>query len=289
LNRVGLTRHFKVLNLPHFKEHTVVEEVFVSDYLTDVHQQLWQSMLKCADQSAAQERQRIARDLHDSVGHALTSLNLKLQTAMKLCQPDPISAQDYLTEAHELVAIAAQEVRQSIRTLRQEPDQTSLSTLVEPLLQDFYATTAILPQVTWDESVALPTGLITTFYRVIQEALNNCRKYAQASSVEIHLTSNADGVSLSICDNGRGFDAHQVFSSYGLRGMKERLEMHQGRLLIQTHPGQGCEIIAQIAHPTAAHHTPINHTPIVAAQMLPIQTPTTIGPWVSFSLDSWSF
>ncbi len=214
----------------------MVEEVYASDYLTDVHQQLWQSMLKCADQSAAQERQRIARDLHDSVGHALTSLNLKRQTAMKLCQPDPISAQDYLSEAHELVAIAAQEVRQSIRTL------------------------------------------VTTLYRVIQEALNNCRKYAQATTVEVKLVSNAAEISLSIRDNGRGFDSHQVFSSYGLRGMKERLAMHQGELLIQTHPGQGCEIIAQIAHRTAA----------IAQPMRPIPTPS-IGPWVSFSLDGWSF
>jgi signal transduction histidine kinase len=250
----------------------VVEEVYVSDYLTDVHQQLWQSMLKCADQSAAQERQRIARDLHDSVGHALTSLNLKLQTAMKLCQPDPVTAQDYLTEAHQLVAIAAQEVRQSIRTLRHETDQTSLQALLVALAQDFYTTTKILPQVSWHESVELPTALVTTLYRIIQEALNNCRKYAQATSVEIQLSSDTDRVTLSIRDNGRGFDAHQVFSSYGLRGMKERLDMHQGLLIIQTQPGEGCEIIVEI--------------PRRSPQVAPTITPS-IGPWVSFSLDTW--
>jgi signal transduction histidine kinase len=279
-----LKRHY-------LKEHTVVEEVYVSDYLTDVHQQLWQSMLKCADQSAAQERQRIARDLHDSVGHALTSLNLKLQTAMKLCQPDPISAQDYLTEAHELVAIAAQEVRQSIRTLRHETDQTSLQALLVPLAQDFYATTTILPEITWHESVELPTALVTTLYRVIQEALNNCRKYAQATRVEIQLNSNVDGVTLRIRDNGRGFDSQQVFSSYGLRGMKERLDMHQGQLVIQTQPGQGCEIIAQIVH---QKHSQLNHIPNVGCVVpqgnaSPESPNPPIGPWVSFSLDSWSF
>jgi signal transduction histidine kinase len=270
-----LKRHY-------LQEHTVVEEVYVSDYLTDVHQQLWQSMLKCADQSAAQERQRIARDLHDSVGHALTSLNLKLQTAMKLCQPDPVSAQDYLTEAHQLVAIAAQEVRQSIRTLRHETDQTSLQALLVPLAQDFYTTTTILPQITWHESVELPTALITTLYRVIQEALNNCRKYAQATNVEIQLNSTADRVTLSIRDNGRGFDAHQVFSSYGLRGMKERLDMHQGQLVIQTHPGEGCEIMVEI--PRRSQQI----APTIAPTISPAIGPS-IGPWVSFSLDTWSF
>jgi hypothetical protein len=105
------------------------------------------------------------------------------------------------------------------------------------------------------------------------------------------LNSNVDGVTLRIRDNGRGFDSQQVFSSYGLRGMKERLDMHQGQLLIETQPGQGCEIIAQIVH---QKHSQLNHIPNVGCVVpqgnaSPESPNPPIGPWVSFSLDSWSF
>ncbi|MEH2251923.1 histidine kinase dimerization/phosphoacceptor domain-containing protein [Nostoc sp.] len=67
----------------------MVEELYTPEQLDKMHQQLWQCVLQFANFSATQERNRIAQDLHDSLGHALTAVNFQLQTAIKLCKPDP--------------------------------------------------------------------------------------------------------------------------------------------------------------------------------------------------------
>lgn len=220
----------------------MVEEVYTPEQLAQMHDSLWQCVLQFANVSAAQERNRIARDLHDSLGHSLTGLNLQLQTAIKLCKPDPNQAQELLNEAHKLVALASQEMRQSVKALRNDATETqSLETLVASLINDFHETTGILPEV--DINLAMfpiPSHLITPIYRIIQEALNNIRKYAQATGVQIHVCTTSTGVYLIIKDNGRGFDPEKVSGGYGLQGMQERVAVLQGRLQLESQPGNGC-------------------------------------------------
>ncbi|MBF1990818.1 sensor histidine kinase [Fischerella thermalis] len=185
----------------------MVEELYTPEQLTQMHNSLWEYVLQFANLSATQERNRIARDLHDSLGSSLTALNIQLQTAMKLWKPDPNQAQQFLNEAHRLVAIATQEVRQSLKALRDDALTTqSLDTLIESLVFDFHQTTGTLPEVDINLPISLPLHLTPPIYRIIQEALNNIRKYAQATAVKIHLYTTSSGVHLTIKDNGRGFD-----------------------------------------------------------------------------------
>ena len=126
------------------QKRNMVEELYTPEQLAQTHQQLWQYVLQFANFSAVQERNRIARELHDSLGHALTALNFQLQTAIKLCKLDPTQAQQFLTEAHRLVTIATQEVRHSVRTLRSDaPENQSLETLIESLGNDFQQITGV--------------------------------------------------------------------------------------------------------------------------------------------------
>ncbi|MBE9215543.1 sensor histidine kinase [Plectonema cf. radiosum LEGE 06105] len=208
----------------------MVEELYTPEQLAQMHDSLWQCVLQFANLSAVQERNRIARDLHDSVGHALTGLNFQLQTAIK-CQPDPIQVQKFLTEAHRLVAIATQEVRQSVKGLRSDALETqSLEMLIASLVNDFYDSTGILPQVEITERVATPSQLIAPIYRIIQEALNNIRKYARATEVQLDICTTVTQLHLTIQDNGRGFDPEKVSGGYGLQGMQERVAVLQGYL-----------------------------------------------------------
>lgn len=219
----------------------MVEELYTPEQLAQMHDSLWQCVLQFANVSAAQERNRIARDLHDSLGHSLTGLNLQLQTAIKLCKPDPNQAQELLNEAHKLVALASQEMRQSVKALRNDATETqSLETLVTSLVNNFYQTTGIVPEVDINLAIALPSHLITPIYRIIQEALNNIRKYAQATSVQIHVCTTLTGVYLIVKDDGRGFDPVKVSGGYGLQGMQERVAVLQGRLQLESQPGCGC-------------------------------------------------
>jgi signal transduction histidine kinase len=220
----------------------VVEELYTPEQLAQMHDSLWQCVLQFANFSARQERNRIARDLHDSLGHSLTGLNLQLQTAMKLCKPDPNQAQELLNEAHKLVTLATKEVRQSVKALRNDATETqSLEVLVASLAHDFQQTTGVLPEVDINlPMLSLPSHLITPIYRIIQEALNNIRKYAQATSVQIHVCTTLTGVYLIVKDNGRGFDPQNVSGGYGLQGMQERVAVLQGRLQLESQPGNGC-------------------------------------------------
>ncbi|BAY28754.1 integral membrane sensor signal transduction histidine kinase [Nostoc carneum NIES-2107] len=225
----------------------MLEDLYTPEQLSQMHQQLWQCVLEFANLSAAQERNRIARELHDSLGHALTALNIQLQTASKLCKPDPNQAQEFLDEAHKLVAIATQEVRQSVKALRSDPlAGKSLETLIESLVRDFHLTTGIVPEVEMNLAIALLPQFTAPLYRIIQEALNNIRKYAQATAVQIHLSTTANGVYLTIQDNGRGFDAQKVANGYGLRGMQERIAVLQGHFQLVSQPGAGCCITVEI-------------------------------------------
>lgn len=225
----------------------MVEELYTPEQLAQMHDSLWQCVLQFANLSAAQERNRIARDLHDSLGSALTALNFQLQTAIKLCKPDPTQAQEFLSEAHRLVAIATQEVRQSVKTLRSEKIETqSLETLIESLVNDFHQTTGILPELEINLPISLSPQLVTPIYRIIQEALNNTRKYAKATQVQIHICTTSTGVHLTIGDNGRGFNPEQVSGGYGLQGMQERVAVLQGHLQLESQPGRGCCITVEI-------------------------------------------
>ncbi|MBD1858017.1 MULTISPECIES: sensor histidine kinase [Leptolyngbya] len=244
----------------------MAEELYTPDQLDQLHQQLWHCVLQFANISATQERTRIARDLHDSLGHALTALNFQLQTAMKLCQPNATEAQGVLTEAHRLVAIATQEMRDSVRVLRDDAiDTQAFEVLIESLIQDFYHTTQVRPS--FENKTQLPEYLKIPIYRIVQESLNNIRKYAQATTVQIQIEATSTQVSLTIQDNGRGFDQSTIVNGYGLKGMQERVALLQGTLEVKTQLGEGCCITARIP-----------------MQLLPT---IEIGDWQPLNLDNW--
>ncbi|BAY09549.1 sensor histidine kinase [Calothrix sp. NIES-2098] len=278
----------------------MIEQLYRPEKLALMHNSWWQCALEFANLSAAQERNRIARDLHDSLGYALTALNIQLQTAIKLYKPDPNQAQEFLYEAHRLVAIATKEVRQSVKALRNDPvSGQSLETLIESLVSDFYNTTGIVPEVEINLAVALLPHLTTPLYRIIQEALNNICKYAQATAVQIHLYTTSNKVYLSIKDNGRGFDSKKVSGGYGLQGMQERTAMFQGNFQLESQPGSGCcitvEIPMQISNlPELPNISDISNISVISEISIPQESVAVsqsqsiiIGEWQPLNLDEW--
>ena len=227
----------------------MTEQVYTSEKLAQMHQSLWECVLQFAQFSAMQERHRIARDLHDSLGHSLTGLNFQLQTAIQ-CQPDSSQVQEFLNEAHRLVKIASQEVRQSVKALRDDKLETqSLEVLIESLVNSFEQNTGLLPEVEIDLSTAIPSQFVTPIYRIIQEALNNICKYAVATAVNIYISDisqTSEKLYLKIEDNGRGFDPEKVSGGYGLQGMQERIYFLQGNFQLESQPGEGCCIKIEI-------------------------------------------
>jgi signal transduction histidine kinase len=198
--------------------------------------------------SAVQERNRIAREIHDSLGHVLTALNVQLQTAVRLWQPNPERAIDFLQQAKLLGNTAMQEVRRSVSSLRQEiKPEEPLDLAIESLVKEFYQTTGIdlQTQVMLDSS--LPPRVAKTLYRIMQESLTNICKHAKATSVTIKLSEGLNWVYLSIEDNGQGFRPDSTPTGFGLLGMQERVKNLNGKIQIDSHPTSGCCV--QVALP----------------------------------------
>lgn len=222
---------------------TLIAERRTQEKLTQAHHQLRQYSLQVEELAAVQERNRIAREIHDSLGHALTSLNVQIQTVLKLWNHNPTEAHAFLKQAQQLGTMAMQEVRQSVSTLRaDERAEPPLQEAIATLLQEFRQSTGISVDAAIHLTAPLPPEVTRTIYRLTQEALTNICKHAQATVVTLELSTEQDKVCLAIADNGRGFSYHQTTSGFGLQGMRERVTAIDGEFHLETSPGQGCRI-----------------------------------------------
>ncbi len=236
----GLTLVFVLLLI-----NALLAERQSRDKLTLANEQLRQYALRITDQVTLQERNRIARDIHDSLGHSLTALNIQLEGALKLWQSNPARAQTFLAEAKRLGSTALQEVRQSVSALRSDPLQgQSLADAIAALVEEAYHVTGVLPDYSINLSCPIPVEVSTAVYRIVQEALTNICKHAAATEVQIQLSTTTTELSLVIQDNGKGFSLDQNTTGFGLQGMRERAVALEGQFDIQSEPAGGCRIVA---------------------------------------------
>ncbi|AHJ29055.1 sensor histidine kinase [Nodularia spumigena CS-584] len=227
--------------------NTVISERQSREKLAIANEKLRQYALKIENQATLEERNRIAREIHDSLGHSLTALNLQLETALKLWQSHPVKAQAFLARAKELGSKSLNDVRQSVSTMRYNPLQgQTLEQAIASLLEDFHRSNGISPTCHINLEYSLPSDIIISIYRIIQESLTNISKYAIASEVKLEITTNKGSFRLIIEDNGKGFDIMQNTTGFGLQSMRDRTLALGGEFQINSTPGSGCEIIVNI-------------------------------------------
>jgi signal transduction histidine kinase len=210
--------------------------------LAETHAQLRQYALRIEDQATLQERNRIAREIHDGLGHTLAAQTIQINNALLYWQSDLTQAVAFLKQAKQLGSEAFLEVRKSISLLRSNPLQgESLESALRKLFKDFQNTTGITITSTIKRSLLLSPEVSTALFRIAQESLTNISKHAQATSITV--TLNQTGViHLSIEDNGTGFDPTQNTTGFGLQGMQERTHALGGQFQIHSHSGNGCTI-----------------------------------------------
>ncbi len=215
--------------------------------LATTNEQLQQYALQVEDLAAVRERNRIARDIHDSLGHALTALNVQLQTAGKLWNNDLNQSRSFLTQAQRLGELAIKEVRQSVGALRADArEEEPLEGAIESLVKDFRQGTGISISTHMTLNAVPSPQVIKVIYRIVQEALTNICKHAQATRVNIQLRASPDQVCLTIEDNGRGFRLNSNPTGFGLHSMRERVTALKGDLQLVTAPGAGCRITVEL-------------------------------------------
>lgn len=206
------------------------------------HKQLQSYANRVADLAATEERNRLARDIHDSLGHHLAAINIQLAKANAYRQRDPNRAFGAVKHAQQTVQDALKDVRASVSSLRQGgepfPFQASLNDLIRRM--DHSELDLALNQ-TGDSSSYSRLKLMT-LYRTIQEGLTNVHKHTNASQVHISLDFGSQDVRLKLTDNGSGFDVaawksrESQQTTYGLIGLQERLSLMGGTLYITSGP-----------------------------------------------------
>ncbi|RMF63636.1 MAG: sensor histidine kinase, partial [Cyanobacteria bacterium J069] len=217
------------------------------DKLTAANAQLRNYALRVEKLAMSQERNRIAREIHDSLGHSLTALNLQVEGALKLWQSNPQRAHQFLKEAKVLGSTALQDVRQSVAAMRADPlQEQSLEAAIALLARNVEQATGIAPICQIHLDGPLPADLSTSLYRIVQEAFTNICKYARPTQVLLDLQDTAATLHLLIQDDGVGFDPSQNRTGFGLQSMRERTEALGGIFELQTSPGQGCTITVHI-------------------------------------------
>lgn len=206
------------------------------------------------------ERARLARDLHDELGALLTSAKLdaarlrsRLLAAMAANSPvaeDSLDRLTHLTGTLDSVIALKRRITEDLRP--SSLDHLGLAVTLEILAREFGTRSGVQVHLSLGPAPLSPTAE-TAAYRIVQEAVNNISKYAQAQQVWIGLGREGKYVVLTVRDNGLGFDpATPRPQRYGLVGMRFRAEAERGRLRIQSAPGRGTRLILSLPVCTAA-------------------------------------
>lgn len=219
------------------------------------NRRLRQYALLIENQATLQERNRIAREIHDSVGHSLTAQSIQLENVAMQLNGNIELANQHLQKARQLGKEALQNVRNSVATLRKNPLQGKpLPDALIDLIQEFERTTGTTVKSEIYLKSSLPDEISTALYRVVQEALTNVSKHGYAEQVNLDLREKLTNISLLLEDNGQGFNPNENTTGFGLRGMRERIEAFGGSFHLSSQPTQGCKI--QIEIPLSIQHDP---------------------------------
>jgi signal transduction histidine kinase len=200
-----------------------------------------------------EERKRISRELHDVIAQTLTGINVRLATLKKEATVNTKGLNKKISRTQRLVEKSVDIVHRFARQLRPAVlDDLGLIPALHSFMKNFMKETGIRVSLTAFAGVEeLDIAKRTVLYRVAQEALNNVARHAQASRVEASLQRLPNALRMEIKDNGKSFEVERVLHTkrnkrLGLLGMRERVEMVGGSFAVESAPGQGTTIQAQI-------------------------------------------
>ena len=213
----------------------------------DLSQRIARDALRRIVNAQELERRRLARELHDETGQALSSILLGLKALDE--KVESAGAREAVSNVRELVVATLHDVRRLALELRPKVlDDFGLVPAVERLTDSFGGQTGI--GIRFESSLGderLPAEVETALFRIVQESLTNIVKHARARNISIVLTRKPGAVVAVIEDDGQGFDPKTVRDGgFGLEGMRERVGLLDGRLQIESTEGSGTTLIAQV-------------------------------------------
>jgi PAS domain S-box-containing protein len=200
------------------------------------------------------ERNRMAREIHDTLAQGFTGILIQLEAAEDTLTEEPEAAQAHIARARDLARQSLAEARRSVWALRSQAlEGSSLpGTLANLTRQMIFGTHMHMEFHVHGTPRSLPADTESNLLRIGLEALTNALKHAEATAIRVELSFASGQVRLSVQDNGKGFDPHRPTraDSFGLTGMRERAQSMGGQLTVASRPGQGTEVV--VVAPTAA-------------------------------------
>ncbi len=199
------------------------------------------------EKTVLKERNRLAREIHDGLGHYLTSIHIQLKAAQAVLKENPDVAQEAMNKAEYLAQEALNDVRRSVLALRtDQPSLGNVSEAIRELIPGDSDGTMYTFEVSGKEKELTPS-ISWMLYRAAQETLTNVHKHSEASQVNIRLNYNDRQVNLTVTDNGRGADS--LDGGFGISGLRERVQILGGSMDVVTSPGKGFSVQISAPYP----------------------------------------
>jgi signal transduction histidine kinase len=203
--------------------------------------------------AVSRERNRLARELHDTLAHSLSAIAVQLEAADALWEAAPDEAHARLTRSLDTTRDGLDETRRAMQALRASPlEDLGLALAVRALAESAAARNRLAVDVRAPETVErLSPAVEQCVYRVAQEALENVTRHANAQHVSVGLEVQGGRVVLTVADDGQGFDVATALAEdrFGLRGMRERAELVGGRLDVASASSQGTSVRLTVEEP----------------------------------------
>lgn len=217
------------------------------------HQQLTLYAEQVAELAMLKERNRIARDIHDGLGHTLIAINVQLEKALVYHEISSQEAGVAVRVAKQVAREALQEVRGSVQALRSNQEGFSCVRSMSFLIQQLRTSQFSVDYHMEGDEADFSQEIRLTLYRVAQEGFTNIQKHAHAKKIQVMLQFDEQEARLRICDNGWGFDPERIqrkaaegMGSYGLQGMQERIALVGGQLHLESFPDHGTHLLVTI-------------------------------------------
>jgi signal transduction histidine kinase len=226
--------------------HSIQQTERARDHNQRLVEELKATQQKLQELAVVEERNRLARDLHDSVKQQVFAISMQLSAArMSLFESD--KAYPPVVEAERLAQQTGAELTTLIHQLRPPSlERKSLTDAIKEHVNEWSRQNKIEAETTFDSNLSINAQVEQALFRVLQETLANAARHSGASKVKVSLKTEKEIVTLSIEDNGIGFDTRQTTRGVGLDSMRERLAAVYGRLEISSLPSQGTRVVATV-------------------------------------------
>lgn len=222
------------------KARKEVERLLIE--LQATNQRLREFSLKSEELAVAEERNRLAREIHDGLGHYLTTVNMQIQAALATLTKKPDRARELLVKASSLSQEALEDVRNSVATLRAPMDEKlPLGVIIKEVLKSCECTGIETNFLLLGNERQMSPAVRFALFRTIQESVSNVQKHARASNIWVTLDFRQNQKTiLTVKDDGIG--SENTDGGFGLLGMRERARLVNGDFAVDTSPGQGFAI-----------------------------------------------